>query len=246
MPHYGLIGYPLSHSFSQKYFTEKFSLLGLTDCHYFNFEIDAIEKLKEVIQSHSNLKGLNVTIPFKEKVIPLLNELDETAMEIGAVNTIKFFIDGDKKWLKGFNTDAFGFQHSLQPLLLPHYKKALILGTGGASKAVAYVLKRLGIDFHFVSRSKKATHFTYDDLNAELINEHLIIINTTPLGTYPQTDSCPTLPYEYLTDHHLCFDLIYNPTETLFLQKAKSKGATITNGLAMLRLQAERAWEIWQ
>ncbi|MEO8148671.1 MAG: shikimate dehydrogenase [Bacteroidia bacterium] len=245
MPQYGLIGYPLSHSFSQKYFSEKFSKLHLDDCSYLNFEIDAIEKLNDVINEHPDLKGFNVTIPYKETVIKFLNELDEIATEVGAVNTVKVFKVDEKRILRGYNTDVFGFEESLKPLLKQHHKAALILGTGGASKAIAYVLKKLNISFQFVSRVKFKTILGYNDLNESAINNHQLIINTTPLGSFPDVENAPQIPFQYLNSNHLCYDLIYNPEETLFLKKAKEQGAEIKNGFEMLKLQAERAYEIW-
>lgn len=239
---YGLIGYPLSHSFSQKYFEEKFTCENIADSEYRNFSIESIEKLREVLSENPDLIGLNVTIPYKEKVIAFLNELDETTREIGAVNCIK--IEDGK--LKGFNTDAYGFEMSIKPFLENKYERALILGTGGASKAVAYVLKRWNIPFHYATRNPNApNHLSYHDLSKDNIKHFQLIINTTPLGTFPNTESSPDLPYEGMSSAHFLYDLVYNPSETVFLRKGKEQGAHTMNGLKMLELQAERGWNIW-
>lgn len=238
---FGLIGNPLTHSFSKKYFTEKFRRENISDCSYENFQLSSIEELYALIASHNNLAGLNVTIPFKELVIPFLNELDEIATETGAVNTIKI----SNGQLKGFNTDVYGFTESIINLLEHSHTSALILGTGGSSKAVAYGLKKMGIGFDFVSRNPDKNELGYENLTADVILQHKIIINTTPAGMFPSIESCPSIPYEHLTKSHLLFDLIYNPDETLFLQKAKARGAQIMNGMDMLKLQAEKSWEIW-
>ncbi|MEM9649416.1 MAG: shikimate dehydrogenase, partial [Bacteroidota bacterium] len=205
-----------------------------------NFDLDTIAQLESLL-AQNTLKGLNVTIPYKEQVIPFLSEIDEKAAEIGAVNTIKFTKNG----LKGFNTDAYGFQQSLQPFLKPHHDRALILGTGGASKAIRFVLDQLGISNTFVSRYKKEGRLAYVDLDEKVIGNHLLIINCTPLGTHPNVDDKPALPYQYLGDKHLLFDLIYNPEKTAFLKECELRGGSICNGLHMLELQAEKAWEIW-
>ena len=239
---FGLLGRNISYSFSSGYFKEKFEELGLENHEYQNFDIQSIEEFSNVLK-HNNLKGLNITIPYKEEVLHYLDEIDSEANEIRAVNTIKFLENGK---CKGFNTDVFGFLSSLKPLLEEHHTKALILGTGGASKAVAYALKKLKIQFTFVSRSPlNNDQVSYSALSDELISEHTIIINCTPLGTFPETDLCPDIPYSYISSQHLLYDLIYNPAITTFLQKGKNKGATIKNGLEMLQLQAEKSWQIW-
>ncbi|MDF0715824.1 shikimate dehydrogenase [Muricauda sp. 334s03] len=240
MKRFGLLGKNISYSFSQGYFTQKFKDLGLKDHSYENFDIQKIDEFKSVL-AQDNLKGLNVTIPYKQDVIPFLDELDEKAAKIGAVNTIQF----SEKGLKGFNTDAYGFQKSLEPFLRPHHKNALILGTGGASKAVHFVLNELGIANTFVSRSKKEGQYTYGELDQNIIEENTLIINCTPLGTYPNIDDKPQLPYQHIGPEHVLYDLIYNPSKTSFLALGEANGATISNGLKMLEQQAEKAWEIW-
>lgn len=246
MKKYGLIGYPLKHSFSIGYFNEKFRAENI-DAEYVNFEIPRIEDFMEVIEEHSNLCGLNVTIPYKEQVIRYLDELDKDAAKIGAVNVIKFIPQAKGKIkLVGYNSDIIGFTRSIEPLLQSHHTKALILGTGGASKAVYHGLANLGIQATYVSRTKKNNSIlTYDELTPEIMNEYTIIVNTTPLGMYPKVDFCPDIPYESLTSNHLLYDLLYNPNETLFMKKGKAQGATVKNGLEMLLLQAFSAWEIW-
>ncbi|MCF8372046.1 MAG: shikimate dehydrogenase [Bacteroidales bacterium] len=244
MKKYGLIGYPLGHSFSKKYFTEKF-LKERINAAYENYPIEAISEFPKLLRSQPALCGLNVTIPYKEEIIPYLDELDETAKEVGAVNTIQISRQGKKIHTKGFNTDVFGFEKMIAPELNPGHNSALILGTGGASKAVAYVLKKLGIDFTFVSRYSQTDIFSYADLSSEIVKNSHVIINTTPLGMFPHVDGLPNLDYSALTPEHLLVDLIYNPEETLFLKKGKAQGATSLNGLKMLRYQAEKAWEIF-
>lgn len=239
---YGLLGRNISYSFSKGHFTDKFNNENFEGCTYENFDIPEINFFPELIKNTTDLKGLNVTIPYKEEVIPFLDELSETAAEIGAVNTIK--ITKERK-LKGYNTDYYGFQKSLEPLLQPQHKKALILGTGGASKGVAFALKELGITYKFVSRKASENAIDYSQINAETFNEYQIIINSTPVGTSPNVDAFPPIPYEFFTENHIAYDLIYNPAETQFLKKAKEKGAQIKNGLDMLIYQAEKAWEIW-
>ncbi len=241
---YGLLGKNISYSFSKKYFTKKFDKLGLYNSVYQNFDLKEIEDLTLVLNNNiEDLKGLNVTIPYKEKVFQYLDEIDEVAKEIGAVNTIKIL---DDFRLKGYNTDVYGFKQSLQPLLQEYHKNALILGTGGASKAVAYALEQLDINFQFVSRDpKKENTISYDDISAKIMKNHHIIINCTPLGTFPNIDDFPKIPYKFITKDHLLFDLIYNPIETFFLKKGIEKKASTKNGLQMLELQAEKAWEIW-
>ena len=248
MEKYGLIGYPLGHSFSVGYFNEKFKAENI-DAEYVNFEIPTIKDFHKVIAGNPTLRGLNVTIPYKEQVIPYLDELDkETAKKIGAVNVIKILPQSKgKPKLIGYNSDIIGFTQSIEHMLQPHHTKALILGTGGASKAVLYGLKDLSIEATFVSRSpKNKKQLSYQQLTPEVIAEHTIIINTTPLGMYPKVNECPEIPYEHLTPNHLLYDLLYNPDETLFMKRGKEQGAEVKNGLEMLLLQAFAAWEIWQ
>ena len=246
MDKYGLIGYPLKHSFSIGYFNEKFQAENI-DAEYVNFEIPRIEDFMEVIEENPNLCGLNVTIPYKEQVIPYLDELDKDTAKIGAVNVIKIIRPSKGKIkLVGYNSDIIGFTQSIEPLLQPHHTKALILGSGGASKAVYHGLANLGIRSTFVSRTKKSDNIlTYSELTPEIMQEHTVIVNTTPLGMYPKVDFCPDIPYDQLTPNHLLYDLLYNPSETLFMKKGMERGATVKNGLEMLLLQAFAAWEIW-
>lgn len=239
---YGLIGKDIHYSFSQNYFTQKFKALKLKDSSYTNFDIPKINEFSTIIESTEHLKGLNVTIPYKQVVIPYLDSLSKKALKIGAVNTIA--ISKNKK-LKGYNTDWFGFYHSLKPLLKSHHTKALILGTGGASKAIEFALKKLNIHYFFVSRTPQEEVFSYDDLNQEILKEYTILINTTPLGTFPNIEDKPDIPYEYITKQHIAYDLIYNPEKTAFLQLAEKNGATVKNGHEMLILQAEKAYKIW-
>ena len=246
MDKYGLIGYPLGHSFSVTYFNEKFQSENI-DAEYVNFEIPRIEDFMEVIDENPNLCGLNVTTPYKEQVIPYLNELDKDTAKIGAVNVIKIIRQGKGKVkLVGYNSDIIGFTQSIEPLLQPRHKKALLLGTGGASKAVFHGLKNLGVESTYVSRTKKSDDvLTYQELTPEVMAEHLIIVNCTPVGMYPKVDYCPDIPYQLLTPDHLLYDLLYNPNETLFMKKGRAQGANVKNGLEMLLLQAFAAWEIW-
>lgn len=237
---FGLLGKDISYSFSRGYFTDKFKTLGLTDHSYENFDLADISMFPRIIKEEQP-KGLNVTIPYKEQVIPFLDELDVEARTIGAVNTIKCTSNG----LKGYNTDAYGFKMALVPKLKPHHKKALILGTGGASKAIAYVLDGLGIDFCYISRKPKKGQLSYTEVNKEILSSYAIIINCSPVGTFPNVDDKPALPYQFLTEKHLLFDLIYNPEKTAFLTEGEQRGTTIQNGLLMLQQQAEKAWEIW-
>lgn len=243
---YGLIGFPLVHSFSRNYFNRKFEAEGI-DAEYVNFEIDDIGHLMEIFSECPQLAGLNVTIPYKEQVLPYLDEIDGDAAQIGAVNVIKIIRSGDGDFkLKGYNSDVVGFCDSLRPLLNPTvHSMALILGTGGAAKAVAHGLRSLGIESHFVSRRKSASTFTYEELTRATIAEYTVIVNTTPLGMYPHMDECPDIPYRALSKHHICYDLIYNPAETLFLKNAREQGAVTKNGLEMLLLQAFKSYEIW-
>ncbi|MBX2876890.1 MAG: shikimate dehydrogenase [Saprospiraceae bacterium] len=241
---YGLIGYPLSHSFSKGYFAEKFEKEGIQDSYYEAFPIDSIEKLPELIEQNPNLVGLNVTIPYKEQILPYMKELGVGAKAIGAVNTVLIREEG---WF-GYNSDIYGFSTSLtramdkQGLDIGH---ALILGTGGAAKAVKYALEQAGIKAVYVSRRSGTDILTYDELNQNTLEQYRLIVNTTPLGMSPNVDSFPNIPYHYIGENHLCFDLVYNPKATLFLQKAQRQGAYILNGLEMLHLQAEKSWEIW-
>ncbi|SDH73097.1 shikimate dehydrogenase family protein [Winogradskyella thalassocola] len=239
---FGLVGKDISYSFSRGYFKDKFDSENLPNS-YVNFDLQSIDELSEIIKTTSNLKGLNVTIPYKEQVIPLLDKLNKKARDIGAVNTIRFT---KKKKLVGYNTDFYGFRNSIKPHLKSHHKKALILGTGGASKAIAYALKKLKIKYDFVSRSQKENvTYLYSDLTSDIISEYTIIINCTPIGTFPKVNECPDIPYDAVTSEHILYDLIYNPEQTKFLQCGQLKGATTINGLEMLRLQAEKSWEIW-
>ena len=245
MKRFGLIGYPLGHSFSRNYFNHKFATEKI-DAEYVNFEIPSIHDFKKIVDEDPNIYGLNVTIPYKQQIIPFLDELDSAAEEIGAVNVIKFVRESDKNVkLVGYNSDVIGFMQSIKPMIKSYHKKALILGTGGASKAVIYGLKKLGVDSVFVSRTKKDDMLTYDELTSEVMYTHTIIVNCSPVGMFPKTDACPAIPYEYLTDKHLLFDLVYNPEEALFMKKGAKQGATTKNGLEMLHLQAIGAWNIW-
>ena len=241
---FGLIGYPLSHSFSKLFFTKKFERELIRDTAYELFPIAEIAGLEELLQN-PDLAGLNVTIPYKVAVLPFVGELDPAAADIGAVNCLKIIQSTKGPEVKGFNTDAYGFEESLKPLLQAHHQQALILGDGGAASAVKYVLNKLGIRYRTVLRKPKPDALLYADLDQSLLESHTIIINTTPLGTFPNVDDCPNIPYEYLSAKHLAYDLVYNPEETLFLKMVKEKGGTIKNGLEMLELQAERSWEIW-
>jgi len=244
MDKYGLIGFPLGHSFSKNYFNEKFENEQI-DAEYINFEIPRIENLTEILVSNINLKGLNVTIPYKEKVIGYLDVVSPEARAIGAVNVIRVSHKGKKTILEGFNSDVIGFTQSIEPMLEKCHKKALILGTGGASKAVNYGLKSLGIDTLFVSRTAKQGAITYDEVSADVVREYNVIVNCTPIGMYPKVFECPQLPYEAMDSHTILYDLIYNPDETLFMQRGAEHGATTKNGLEMLLLQAFANWKIW-
>ncbi len=239
----GLLGKNIAYSFSRTYFKKKFEDEKITNTTYENFDIETISLFPSIIKETSNLKGLNVTIPYKEVVIPYLDKINKKAKKIGAVNTIKITKKGK---LVGHNTDCYGFKKSIEPFLKPHHKSALILGTGGASKAIAYSLKKLGIVYQYVSRKQsEGIGFTYDSLTEDAIKKHQIIINCTPLGTFPNIEDCPNIPYQAITDKHILFDLIYNPDETKFLKLGKQNNAVTINGLNMLRLQAEKAWSIW-
>jgi len=239
---FGLIGRNISYSFSKKYFTEKFKISHFDNCEYKNYDIESINEFPKIISENKGCKGFNVTIPYKEEIIPMLDKLSKTAKKIGAVNCITI---SKKKKLKGYNTDYYGFKKTIQPLLKEHHKKALILGTGGASKAIAYALRKLKIEYDFVSRSPDEFQFDYADLNAKVFKEYHIVINTTPLGTHPNFENYPNLDYSLFTKKHIAFDLIYNPEETIFLKKAKENNAKTKNGYDMLIIQAERSWKIW-
>lgn len=241
MKQFGLIGYPLSHSFSKNYFSKKFQNEHILDSEYEVYPLKEIEDFLELCIQQNKLVGLNVTIPYKEKVIAYLDDLSEEAKQINAVNTIKF-IEGKKI---GYNTDCYGFERSLQPLLQSHHKNALILGTGGASKAVEFVLKKLGIGFQYVSRKASEKSIAYAALNEEIMQSATLIFNCTPIGMYPAVEAAPEIPYQFITEKHLLYDLVYNPEVTLFLKNGKENGAQIKNGLEMLHLQAEKSWEIW-
>lgn len=240
MTKFGIIGYPLGHSFSKGFFTEKFARESI-DAQYLNFEIPDVAMLSDVLRNNPELRGLNVTLPHKQAVIPLLDEMSEEAKEIGAVNVIRIR-DGR---LKGFNSDIIGFTNSIKPLLMPHHRKALILGTGGASKAIRVGLNRLGIEWTYVSRSPREGMITYEDITAETLQEYTVIVNCSPVGMFPKVDAAPAIPYELLSPQHLLFDLVYNPEETLFMKKGRAEGATVKNGLEMLHLQAVASWDFW-
>lgn len=244
MKKYGLVGYPLNHSFSKDFFNEKFSNEHI-DAEYVNFEIPSITLFQDIITETPDLQGLNVTIPYKEKVISYLDEVSEDARKIGAVNVISIKRKNGIPYLVGHNSDVTGFTQSIEPLLETHHKKALVLGTGGASKAVDFGLKKLGLKTQFVSRRDANGALTYKDLTEDIIKEFTVIVNCTPIGMFPHTEECPDIPYEYLSENHLLYDLIYNPDETLFLKKGKAQGAVTKNGLEMLILQAYTGWEIW-
>lgn len=237
---YGLIGYPLGHSFSKKYFTEKFERLQL-DCRFENFAIEHIDLLPSIIEQHPNLEGLCVTIPYKEKVLSYLNEVSPEVAAINACNSIKV----TNKKLSGYNTDTIGFEQSLVQQLQPYHSSALILGTGGAAKAVEFVLKKLGITCTIVSRSAKENAIAYNEVTPDILKNNLLIVNASPVGTFPNSDTYPQLPYEAITNRHFLFDLVYNPEKTIFLAKGEEKGAAIQNGFDMLINQAEASWEIW-
>ena len=277
MTTYGLIGYPLGHSFSRKFFTEKFEKEGI-DAQYLNFEIPSIEEFPEIIKNNPELRGLNVTIPYKQQVMQYLDEISEEAKAIGAVNVVRIerpspqpspimgretmrnagnkpdglpikgdMSEGLRGSLIGYNSDVIGFVESIRPLLKAHHKKALILGTGGASKAIRYGLeKKLGMKTMFVSRSAREGMITYEEVTAEVLKEYEVIVNCSPVGMYPHVDECPALPYEAMNENNLLYDLVYNPLETLFMKKGAEQGATVKNGLEMLHLQAIASWKFWE
>lgn len=238
MKQYGLIGKSLQHSFSKDYFEQKFKKIGV-DAEYKNYESESLKDIKSLL--NSDIDGFNVTIPYKEQVMNLLDQIDTVAKKVGAVNTLKKTSQG---WI-GYNTDVYGFRQSIKPFLEGHHNKALVLGTGGASKAVIYVLKNMGIDVIQVSRTSDKGDFTYHQINEHMMRFCPLIINTTPVGMFPNTKKAPDLPYQYITEKHFLVDLVYNPVETVFLKKGKLNGAQIMNGKSMLELQAEKSWEIW-
>ncbi len=244
MDKYGLIGYPLGHSFSIGYHNQRFADEGI-NAKYVNFEIPSIEDLPEVISSNPELKGLNVTIPYKEKVMEFLDYISPEARSIGAVNVIRVVHEGKKIRLCGYNSDVIGFTKSIEPMLEPYHKKALVLGTGGASKAISYGLKALGIEPVYVSRYERPGTIQYGNITPDVVKEYNVIVNCTPLGMYPKVDTCPDLPYDALDEQNILYDLIYNPDETLFMKKGAAKGAQTKNGLEMLLLQAFASWEFW-
>ncbi|MCR5849569.1 MAG: shikimate dehydrogenase [Bacteroidaceae bacterium] len=247
MDKYGIIGFPLGHSFSRGFFTEKFAREGI-DAQYLNFEIPDVTMLRDVLRDNPELRGLNVTLPHKQAVIPLLDELSDEAREIGAVNVIKVefspFKGESGRVLKGFNSDIIGFTESIRPLLQPWHKKALILGTGGASKAIRVGLSRLGLEWTYVSRQNPSL-INYSALTPEVMEDYTVIVNCTPVGMFPKVDEAPNIPYECLTPRHLLFDCVYNPEDTLFMQRGREQGATVKNGLEMLHLQALASWRFW-
>jgi len=246
MRKFGIIGYPLGHSFSKKYYLEKFGKEGIRDVHYDMYPIADIQDFRTLYENDDKFHGFNVTLPHKQAVIPFLDELSDEAREIAAVNCIQIRRkDGGKPYLKGHNTDAHGFERSIFPLLKPD-RKALVLGNGGAAKAVLYVLKKLDVPFKIVSRSAQNGDLTYADLTETTIREHAVIINCSPLGTFPDVENAPNIPYGGIGKGHLLYDLVYNPEETVFLRKGKERGAAVKNGLEMLILQAEKNWDIWE
>ena len=245
MSTFGLIGYPLGHSFSKKYFTSKFEREGIEDCRYELFPVEHIAAVTELIASNPDLRGLNVTIPYKVAVLPFLQETEAAAKAIGAVNCIAVSREGGRITLKGYNTDAYGFSESLKPLLGPQHTAALILGDGGAARAVKYVLDTLQISWKSVVRKPEEHQLGYAQLDEAVLQQHRLIINTSPVGTFPDIDAAPAIPYPYLGPEHLLYDLVYNPEMTAFLKQGKARGAAVKNGLEMLRLQAERSWTIW-
>lgn len=245
MDKYGLIGYPLGHSFSISYFNQKFQDENI-DAVYENYEIPSIDELPEVLSSNPELKGINVTIPYKEKVLPFLDSISPEARAIGAVNVIRVSHKGNKTLLKGYNSDVIGFTKSIEPMLDKKlHQKALILGTGGASKAIDYGLRNLGLETVFVSRYERPGTIQYKNITPEVVKEYNVIINCTPIGMYPKTEVCPELPYEAMDSHTILYDLIYNPDETLFMKRGAEYGANVKNGLEMLLLQAFSSWEFW-
>jgi len=243
---FGLIGKPLSHSFSAKYFAVKFDAENIADTEYKLFPLDDISEVTALIESNPDLQGFNITIPYKISILPYLDTISDAAKSVGAVNCVKIERNKSGVLLTGYNTDVYGFSESLTPALKPDHKNALVLGTGGAAKAVCYTLEGLGINYTLVSRSgNEVSILKYRQLTDKIINDNLLIINTSPVGTYPDMDKCPDIPYQFLSNKHLLFDLIYNPAETKFLRLGREAGATALNGSKMLELQAEKSWEIW-
>lgn len=241
MRNFGLIGKNISYSFSRKYFSDKFDQLEI-EASYENFDCKDIDEIQKLFDKNGTYEGFNVTIPYKEQVIPFMSEMNKHARSIGAVNTIKRLANGK---LKGYNTDHIGFSKSIKPYLKKHHKTALILGTGGASKAIAYALEMMDIQYKYVSRTPQKDQLSYEAISPAIISKYHIIINCSPIGTHPDIDKAPKIPYYLLTDKHLLYDLVYNPAETKFLREGKKKGAQTCNGLDMLKLQAEAAWRIW-
>ena len=247
MKTFGLIGHRLGYSFSRNFFTEKFKQENLADFEYVNFELDTINEFPGIFDKGKIICGLNCTIPYKQQIMQFLDEIDPEATQIGAVNTVKITYKNGDRNLKGFNTDIYGFEHSLCPMLEPKHNKALILGTGGASKAIKHLFDKLQISYLSATIEDELfeKEIRYSQINEQLLKEYLVIIHATPIGTFPKVDECPNIPYQYITAKHICFDLVYNPEESLFLKKAKGQGAQTKNGLEMLHLQAIKAWEIW-
>lgn len=246
MREFGLIGYPLGHAYSQKYFEEKFKKESITDAKYQLFPLSEISKIHNIILSQPNLIGLNITTPYKELVIPYLNEIDASILRLGTINTIKISRKDNTYSLKGFNTDVDGLRKTFEHLSLPEGSKALIFGSGGSGKTTRFVLEELGIKSTNVSREpENLSQLSYRNVTEAVLNHHSLIINASPVGMFPKVDECPAIPYEFITDRHICIDLVYNPAQTLFLKKCAEKGATVINGLTMLYEQADKAWEIW-
>lgn len=244
MVKYGIIGFPLGHSFSRGFFTEKFAREDI-DAQYLNFEIPDARMLLDVLRDNPELRGLNVTLPHKQAVIPMLDELSDEACEIGAVNVIKCTMNNGRWTMKGFNSDIIGFTESIKPLLKPYHQKALVLGTGGASKAICVGLIRLGLEWKYVSRTPREGMITYRDITSETLQEYSVIVNCSPVGMFPHVDEAPAIPYAYLTPKHLLFDCVYNPEDTLYMKKGREQGAIVKNGLEMLHLQAIASWHFW-
>jgi len=247
MKTFGLIGYKLGYSFSKNFFTEKFEKENLTDYQYINFELDNISLFPSIFDQYENICGMNCTIPYKQQLLQYMSEIDDEAKQVGAVNTVKILHTKEGMRLKGYNTDVIGFERSIKPVLTEKHKKALILGTGGASKAIKFVLSKLNIEYISASieNELEENEIRYDSIDENIIAEHLIIINATPLGTFPNVEQCPPIPYHTLTSNHVLFDLVYNPEETQFMKNGKLNGATVKNGLEMLHGQAIASWEIW-
>jgi len=245
MPKLGLIGYPLEHSFSPKVFNKRFEKEKRNDFSYDLFPIKNIKELNKLLKSQTELLGFNVTAPYKKEILSHLYEIDKDAIDTWAVNTVHITRFKGRTLLKGFNTDLPAFEESIKPLIKSHHKKALVLGNGGAASAAKLAFKRLGIDVTSVSRQIKLGSLVYDELDEATMMQHKVVVNCTPVGTSPNEEQCPKIPYRYLSDAHLVYDMVYNPSETLFLKKAAEKGATTKNGMEMLELQAQKAWEIW-